>query len=206
MSNPKPTSTKFKKSIRENNQVHRYLFLIFPLALFLIFSCSQFDNPLAPVDEESAYNSENGAPNFLKNIGFSLGKHGPLGKGESWITVSKIINPKKGGTVGGKKTNKNRAIIPPGALNEKTEISVSVPKKSEYIFAEFGPSYNFNILVTIEISYAKADLKNVNEDKLSIWFVDKNGYWAKVISRVDKKRKVIIALVDHFSRYALSDD
>lgn len=208
MTNPMPASTKINKSIRENNQVYRYLFFIFPMALFLLFSCSQFDNPLGPVDDENT----NGAPNFLTNITNSLekgghgGKGGPPGPGEAWITETKRINAKKGGTVGGKKTNNNRVIIPPGALKKDTKISVSVPIKSEYIFAEFGPSYTFKIPVTIEISYANADLSNVNEDNLSIWFFDKNGNWTKVISIVDKKRKVIIALVKHFSRYALSDD
>jgi len=211
MYNKPKISKGIKRSLREKHPVTALLFLIFPLALFLFFSCSNFDNPIGPVVEESAYNSVNNAPNFLTNMSFSLGKHGtrhgrPPGEGELWKTESRIIDHKKGGKVGGRRTNNIRVIIPPGALHKNTRISVSVPRKSDYLFAEFGPSYKFKKLVTIEISYANADLRGVNEDNLSIWYIDKSGSWAKVVSVVDKKRKVIIAWVDHFSRYGLSDD
>lgn len=202
---------KSNKSLREKLQGRNYLSMFLPMAIFLLFSCGTIDNPLAPVEEEITYKVENDVPNFLTNVSTSLGKkgqthNGPPGNGVKWLIEKKKIDHKKGGKVGGKKTNNNMVFITPGALRKNTEISVSVPENSDYIFAEFGPSYVFKKYVKIEISYKNADLNGVNEDDLSIWYIDKSGEWVKVKSIVDKKRKVIIAWVNHFSRYGLSDD
>jgi hypothetical protein len=59
--------------------------------------------------------------------------------------------------------------------------------------------------VTVELSYARA--LNVDDpDDLTIVRLLDNGQWEVVPSTVDKRRKVVIAELDHFSKYAMASN
>lgn len=70
---------------------------------------------------------------------------------------------------------------------------------------EFGPhGLNFNKAVNIELSYKMADLSDVNEDDLKLFYYNEDsGLWELIGGEVKKNRKVIKAKIWHFSRYAI---
>jgi len=197
-----------KKKYSSQNGILAPSLLIAVFVLFLFFislSCSQYQNPLAP-DEQFEQSSEikgttqNVIPRLL------MWKSNSLAKSATESTESKLIEASKGGVVGGKKTLNTRVIIPPGALRENTVITISFPNTS-ILLVDFNPSYEFEKPVQIEICYSYADLEGVSIENLASWYIDQgDGYYKIINSRVDKKRKIVIAEVNHFSRYGLSDD
>ena len=71
---------------------------------------------------------------------------------------------------------------------------------------EFLPhGLEFNSPVQIEVSYKGADLTDVNESKLRIfYFNEENRLWEFIGGRVDMKNKKVTTYLNHFSRYAVA--
>ena len=147
---------KYQGFLRRIPRLPLHLFLIFlPVMIVLIFSCSNYNNPVMPENENKAPDLQDRAPNFLRYKSTDLGKRSSYKfdyDHHNWLTERKFIKRHKGGKVGGKRTRNNCVIIPPLALRTNLFIYVSVPKKSDYIFVEFGPHYNFDKKVKVEIA------------------------------------------------------
>ena len=71
--------------------------------------------------------------------------------------------------------------------------------------AEFSPhGVQFNKPVTVWLSYKDADLGDIKEEDLKIWyFNEETELWELIGGEVDEKKKIVIGFLDHFSRYAI---
>ncbi len=71
--------------------------------------------------------------------------------------------------------------------------------------AQFRPhGIQFNRPVTVWLSYKDADLGDVNEEDLKIWYFNEDtGMWELIGDVVDTVNKMVGGLLHHFSRYAI---
>lgn len=119
----------------------------------------------------------------------------------------KHIKAHNGGTVGGEKTFGNKVNIPANALSEDTWISVEVGCVDANgqcgATVEFLPSMNFQLDVTVTLSY---DVLNFNGDPNTlkvVWYDETSGLWVEVDGAViDEASKTVSVQVDHFTRWA----
>ncbi|MCH7755888.1 hypothetical protein IH970_12300 [candidate division KSB1 bacterium] len=74
--------------------------------------------------------------------------------------------------------------------------------------AKFSPhGVQFNKPVTVWISYKDADLGDINEEDLRIWYFNEDaGMWEVIGDVVDIKHKMVGGLLHHFSRYAIGTE
>jgi len=74
--------------------------------------------------------------------------------------------------------------------------------------AEFSPhGTQFNRPVTVWLSYKDADLGDINEEDLKIWYFNKKTkMWELIGDVVDTRRKMVGGLLHHFSRYAIGGE
>ncbi|GAB4333092.1 MAG: hypothetical protein Kow0037_11240 [Calditrichia bacterium] len=64
----------------------------------------------------------------------------------------------------------------------------------------------FQNTVYLRLSYKDADLSNINEDNLRIWYYNEHyQMWELIGGYVNKTDKYVIAPIQHFSRYAIGD-
>jgi hypothetical protein len=116
-------------------------------------------------------------------------------------TASKYMTVSSGGKLEymGHKMN-----VPSGALSQNTEMYIT-DVNSELIQANYGPSGWFNKPVTITISYADADLREVDLKKMTIaWYDEAAGTWVDVGGVVDRVNQTITVAVWHFTQYTIS--
>lgn len=117
------------------------------------------------------------------------------GTGAKYITVS------GGGTFD---YMNHKMTVPPGALSQNTEMYIT-DISSNYIQANYGPSGEFNLPVVVTISYADADLRNVDLKKMTIaWYDETAGAWIDVGGVVDRVNQTISVPVMHFTQYTIS--
>jgi len=63
----------------------------------------------------------------------------------------------------------------------------------------------FNNPIRTEFSYKLAEAKGFNEEDLRIFYYNETtGIWEYINSTVDTKNKIVIAYLEHFSRYAVA--
>ena len=114
-------------------------------------------------------------------------------QGAGWIDQDGGIINVTGGT---------KVIIPEGALEQDTYITVTVEvykdeQKIHYIFEPNGIVFNEPVEIRMPWSY----LKDYDGD-LELWYLDDNGEWILVedaIIELEKKRYILY--IDHFSQY-----
>jgi len=107
-------------------------------------------------------------------------------------------------------------LVPRGAVLRVTLFTLATPR-TDVVDVELNAlggdllrgvlSYliRFERPVTVELSYARA--LNVDDpDRLTIVRQLSDGRWEVVPSRVDKRRKVVTAELDHFSKYAMASN
>jgi hypothetical protein len=59
--------------------------------------------------------------------------------------------------------------------------------------------------VTIRLSYKNADLTGIDENNLTIaWVDERTGELIEIKSRVNKRKKYVEGKTDHFTQYTLS--
>ena len=118
----------------------------------------------------------------------------------------RMINERKGGTVGGNMAFGNKVECPKGAVHRKTFIKVEVLHLdgNEQCSAgvEFLPIMQFRSNVRVTLSWAYLDVKDItdfyvyySEDGGEKWFLLKDY-------DIDYKNKTVSVWVDHFTRYA----
>ena len=123
--------------------------------------------------------------------------------------VSKMIDG-SGGTLTSA-DNRITVTIPQGALTAAT--SISVQPISNTLPASPGLSYRllpegvtFSKPVNITFHYTDEEIKNSSEDVLSLAYQDKQGYWYKMKSVVDRVAKTITVQTTHFSDWAMLEE
>ena len=153
---------------------------------FVVSGCGEFDVPSS-------------ATNGVENIRLFRDTRATLGP----TCVEKVIKAKDGGTL---TLNRHTIVIPPGALERDTRISISEPMPG-YVLGDFGPDgIHFNKPVELSMTYQFIDLGGIQEDCLTIyWFNPETGTWFDLLAHVDKETQTVTLEVDHYSRYALSD-
>ena len=114
-------------------------------------------------------------------------------QGAGWIDQN-------GGTVN--VTGSTKVIIPAGALDENTYITVTVEiyeaeEKIHYIFGPHGTVFNVPVEITMPWNY----LRNYS-GSLELWYLEDNGDVTLVGDAVpDENGKKYTLYVDHFSEY-----
>ena len=99
--------------------------------------------------------------------------------------------------------------FPPYAMNQTTIVTMDWESTG---FLEGGAVFSphgtqFNRPVTVWLSYKDADLGDINEEDLKIWyFNEKTEMWELIGDVVDTKRKMVGGLLRHFSRYAIGSE
>ncbi len=131
-------------------------------------------------------------------------------KGKTFKETKKI-KAKDGGTleVGDRDNGKSKITFKKNDLPE--DQTISFQWVSGGIFegklnpAEFGPhGLVFNSPVEVQLSYKKADLQGIEEVDLMIFYYnEETELWEFIGGEVDEKKKIVIAFLDHFSRYAI---
>ena len=139
----------------------------------------------------------------VENIRFLRYEDNALGGGY----VEKLIKAEIGGRL---KLNKMYSLrIPKKALKKDTWISMSEPWPG-LVVVDLGPHglvfRKQEKQVELTISYKRVELGDVNEENLTIYYVDfKTNRWIDTHAKVNTEKKTVTAQIDHFSRYALSD-
>ena len=79
---------------------------------------------------------------------------------------------------------------------------------SQGYFTRLSPhGIQFNNPVRLVLSYKDADLTNVDENNIQIWYYnDLNNSWELIGGEVNKDEKQVEGYIWHFSKYALADD
>jgi hypothetical protein len=194
--------------------------------LVLTLSACSSENPMvSPADEQltlgKVVQTTAGPMRILQEQSYnatSLSKKGS-GKGGGWknrlYSTEKFIHAEEGGAliVGHPtKTGKSKIFFEPNDLPEdmtiRFEWRASSTLEGTLNSAEFGPhGLQFNKPVRVELSYKLADLTGVEEESLQvIYFNEKTQLWELVGGTVDTQKQVVVAYLDHFSRYAIGGD
>lgn len=171
--------------------------------LLLIQGCSNEPGPLAPVKSSRVSSLAKAGTSTSSATAAALtpiprrtrSANGFGGTGSKYLTVS-------GG--GAFDYMNHRMSVSPGALSQNTEMYIT-DVSSNLIQANYGPSGQFNLPVIVTISYADADLRNVDLRKMTIaWYDETSGAWVEVGGVVDRVNQTISVAVMHFTQYTLS--
>jgi hypothetical protein len=98
--------------------------------------------------------------------------------------------------------------FPGGALSDSQLISFDWESEG-LLQGDFAPAgLNFSDTVKIELSYVEADLTNIDEDSLAIYYYNaQNNLWQPIEgNKVNKEKQVVTGRINHFSRYAIGDE
>jgi hypothetical protein len=119
----------------------------------------------------------------------------------------KMIKPDKGGKV---KLNWFTVVIPPGALDEKTRISITRddPKSATVELEPDGIEFNCEVILQINLKRCRRFMKRnrleATDLKIAL-FVENSGDWVALETFHDEDKDIVWAVTNHFSRYALAD-
>ncbi len=181
----------------------------FSIGLILNFAACTKESPL------SSQQSETVKEVVQSNIGpirlLQVDKNElTLMKGKTFKQTKKI-KAKDGGTleVGDRDNGKSKITFKKNDLPE--DLTITFEWASGGIFegklnpAEFGPhGLVFNSPVEVQLSYKKADLEDFKEEDLKLFYYnEETELWELIGGEVDEKKKLVIAFLDHFSRYAI---
>jgi hypothetical protein len=164
-------------------------FMLFA-AVLIVTGCSK--SPVAPSAEDSE-------PQLLQRSMESVGSFKTL----SFYT-EQVISADSGGVI---EFYDVIMEIPPGAVDSDTLFSINIPDINVFL-NEFGTSgLEFNVPVTVTMSYRDADLSEIVEETIRIAYFNANtGVFESVVCVLDTVNKVVIAELSHFSAYGLISD
>jgi len=111
--------------------------------------------------------------------------------------------------VGDDEHGKSWLYFPPFAMDQATTITMDW-ESTGFLEggAEFSPhGTQFNKPVTVWISYKDAELGDIDEEDLKIWYYNEDsGLWELIGDYVDTENKMVGGYLNHFSRYAIGYD
>lgn len=176
-----------------------YAVFLFAMALFIV-SCSE--GPQSPLNSGLSSSApknllDAGSRTVLQSIPRRTRSKNGFGG-----TASKIFTSSSGGRLDymGHALN-----VPKGAFPEQQKEFFITDVSSDFIQADYGPSGSFAKTVTITISYADADLRNVDLKKMVIsWYDETTASWVEVGGTVNTTNQTISVAVNHFTQYTIS--
>ncbi len=128
------------------------------------------------------------------------------------------------------KLNSVKIIIPPGTINIAGNLAATInatvlgssaaASSVQYLAAGqqlLGSVYEINCVsqtnssglnlekaITVTLSYSAANVTNINQDLLDIYYYDENKKtWVAMNGKIDKDKKTITFTTTHFSKYAI---
>jgi len=118
------------------------------------------------------------------------------------FSTSQLVKASTGGTL---YFGEFKFYIPPGSLVNDTIIGITMTS-DKYIQMDFSPDgTQFNPPATMTVTYATANLQNIQPSKLSIsWFNTATNKWINIGGTVDQSKLSVSAPVSHFTEYTLS--
>jgi hypothetical protein len=126
---------------------------------------------------------------------------------KNWLLVAQTVGP-EGGTIvfGTDKVGYSEIIIPAGALDEETTISLVHKLKGKRDLFLFPEGTTFNVPITVRFSLTSLSKKQKSKLlNMRMYYHDDNGGgWEQVPSYSDGEW--VIATLEHFSRYAIGSD
>ncbi len=182
---------KFKKSLK--------LLLAALLSTVMILVGCQEETPFTPSQ------TSGGVTRSTNELTFLTSKTARLNK---LFTTQQFITVAQGGLIesGDSLSGYSSLSFKPGDLPQDTTIFFEWD--SQGYISELGPhGIFFNSPVALKLSYKDADLTNVIEDSLRIWYYnDVTDLWELVGGTVNKTDKYVEGYIEHFSRYAIGAD
>lgn len=188
----------------------RHLFFTLGLggSLLLLASCEQNPSPasLSPIQPPAITPAPALAKKGLINPLKRLKKKD---KSCSSGCVSKVMD-EKGGAL---KLCDYAMEVPPGALREKREMSITIIDNADNYYefdlkphrVDFGADGWFHRPVKITIDIDKADLAGIDlETLIVIWYDEAAGEWVETEGKVEVNKNKIVAYVWHFTQYSLA--
>jgi hypothetical protein len=192
------------------------LLLVITAAIFTLFGCES-GNPLAPSATDGGLINQDIQPIFLKPNVLKLNKS---------FSVQQYISASKGGriVVGDEDSGYSELIFSPGDLSRDTWITFNWD--SENFSTDLQPhGLVFNGPVELNLSYKDANLSDINEDNLKIWYyhpieltpsfsltstvssetITVYGVWELIGGTVEVSQKRVKTTIQHFSRYAIGE-
>ncbi len=182
---------------------------VFSIGLILNFAACTKESPVSSQQSETVQEvvqSNIGPIRLLQVAKNEL----TLMKGKNFKDTKKI-KAKDGGTleVGDRDNGKSKITFKKNDLPK--DLTITFEWASGGTFegklndAEFGPhGLVFNSPVEVQLSYKKADLKGINEKDLKLFYYnEETELWELIGGEVDKRKKIVIAFLEHFSRYAI---
>ena len=178
------------------------------IGVFSFYGCSG-DYITAPEGENQLASQQEGIPadeiNFIPWTNEFSKRIRSLNKNAA-STV--LIEADEGGTVGGPETFGNKVEIPSDALDDDTEITVSIQCMNDtgpcIGVAEFLPDTQFNKMVLITMSYAELDYSDSPYDIKVYWkkSYNRDGWTEVEVRGVDTSTRTFSFEIDHFTQYA----
>ena len=183
--------------------------LVLGIALTLIFIGCSSDSSMAPEisDHGLVVQSNTGPVTLLEMESTVSASNASLAKGGNGLfTSEKFISAAEGGevVVGNPRLGFSKVVFQPNDLPQDMAISMTWGGKKfcDGVFAPHGTV--FNQPVRVELSYKCAKLKGIDEDQLKIYYFNEStNVWEHIGGTVDKVNKVVVAYLEHFSRYAI---
>jgi len=189
---------KGRIDLRLNKRFRKLTTLILASIIIMsLFGCTQ-NTAVGPIVTESGKRQ-------TSEITFLQSKHPRLSK---VFKTSQLVTAASGGTVqiGDDATGISSITFAAGDLSN--DLTVEFWWNSQNFEAEFGPhGSTFNNPVVIRLSYKDADLGNIDEEDLRIWYYDENDdMWEPVGQVVNTVEKYVEGRIPHFSEYAIGEE
>ena len=189
---------KGRIDMRLNKRFRKLTTLILASIIIMsLFGCTQ-NTAFEPIVTESGKRK-------TSEITFLQSKNPRLSK---VLEISQLVTAASGGTVqiGDEATGISSITFAAGDLSD--DLTVEFWWNSHNFEAKFGPhGSTFNNPIVIRLSYKDADLGNIDEEDLRIWYYDENDQmWEPVGQVVNTVEKYVEGTTPHFSRYSVGGE
>jgi len=177
-------------------------------SLFFLSSCEQNPSPanLSPIQPTGAAPTKSLAKKGAAKPQKRLKKKE---KSCSSGSASKVMG-EKGGVL---KFCDYAMEVPPGALKEEREMSITIIDNADNYYevdlkphlVDFGADGWFHKPVKITIHLDKADLAGIDPETLTVvWYDEAAGEWVETDGEVEVRKNKIVAYVWHFTQYSIA--
>ncbi len=156
------------------------------LIILAAMGCGNY-SPVTPSQESTMPGVEN--PLFVQILTSQVSARPMVG-----TSVSNVISAEEGGYV----TNEYYSIyFPPGALDEDTEITISMPRFPEAV-VELGPhsiQFNKDVILSLSLEYVDSDATSY----IIYWFNENSELWENIGGYIEDG--AVKVGLKHFSDY-----